>query len=337
MSTGWESRLAILRRDTEEKIIDPLRTHGWKASIDKEVENGEYLIVTAERGGHIHQVANMYSSATKNAVYKSLAAKVEHIYINGELYHLESYAFGIDTPVSTVGDFHSLLVEWNKNSTDGKFVADAPSFPFEVSPPTYQLLLSETPIDAIWLRLRQLASVTLARKLVETRAREAGKELDADALDAKAEGLAFALRNAIDYFRASDVQNISQRVLNRYYGSMSFALAEMLASPTGPTTLAEIEASTKQGHGLYTIDGEHEGLENIIVGLIATGVFPTWMKFLGLSVDNLPKKKAKIYSDLEKQVAGTWVTVEGLFARIPEVADLFIDIFDAKPAWVAPA
>jgi YaaC-like Protein len=31
-----------------------------------------------------------------------------------------------------------------------------------------------------------------------------------------------------------------------------------------------------------------------------------------------------------------WLTVESLVAHIPEVADLFIEIFDSKPAWIEP-
>jgi hypothetical protein len=278
----------------------------------------------------------MYTSATKNAVYKSLAPQVEHIFVNGELYRLESYAYGIDTQVSSVDDFHCILVNWNSASSDGKFAAANAISPIEARPPKHRILVSETPIEAIWLRLRQLASVTLARKLVETRATEAGITLDVGALNTKAEGLAFALRNAIDYFRMRDGQNVSQRVLNLYYGSMSFAFAEMLAAPTGPMALTEIEESTKQGHGLCTLDGEKEGLGHIVVSLIATGFFPSWLRFLGLPTDGFPRQKPKVYEDLRKQPASTWVTVEGLFAHIPEASDLFTDIFPSKPGWVTP-
>lgn len=336
MSTGWDQRLAILRRDAESKLLEPLRTHGWTVAIEREVENGEYLVITAERGGHRHRVAIMYTSATKNAVYKALATQAEHIFIKGDLYKLESYAYGIDTPVTSADDFQTLLVEWNDASSEGKFAPEIPLGEHTARKPKHRTLLSETPIEAIWLRLRQLSSVTLARKLVSARAREANVVFDADTLDTKAQGVAFALRNAIDYFQLRDSQNVSQRVLNLYYGSLSFAFAEMLAAPSGPATLADIEASTKQGHGLCTIDGEVEGLENLVVGVIASGFFPTWMKFLDVPTADFPSRKPRVYDDLKKQPADTWVTIEGLFARIPEVADLFADIFDGKPAWVTP-
>jgi hypothetical protein len=87
-------------------------------------------------------------------------------------------------------------------------------------------------------------------------------------LSSKAEGVAFALRNATDYFSASQTRNVSQRVLNLYYDTMAFAFAEMLASPAGPTSLAQIEEATKRGHGLYTIDGLTRDVEDLVVGIM---------------------------------------------------------------------
>lgn len=336
MSTGWESRLVILRQDSERKILAPLRTHGWTASVEREVEQGEYLIVKAERAGIEHQVAVMYTSGTANAVYRALVPQVEHIFINGELYKLESYAYGITTPISTANDFHTVLIGWNNASATGKFAPNTPGAPIEAQPPKHRLLLSEEPIEAIWLRLRQLTSMTLARKLVTTRAVNEGVPLDDAVVRAKAEGLAYSLRNASDYFRTRDGQNVSQRVLNLYYGSMAFAFAEMLAAPKGPASLADIEKITTQGHGLCTLDGEQEGLERVVVSTVATGFFASWMKFLGIPTETFPRQKPKVYADLARQSESSWVTVEALFARIPEVADLFLDIFASKPGWLTP-
>ena len=92
MNSGWEQRLHILKRDAEEKFLRPLHIHGWKAKIEQEVRQGEYLIISAERGGHSRLMALMYSSATENKIYKKLAEEVEHIFINSQLYHLESFA-----------------------------------------------------------------------------------------------------------------------------------------------------------------------------------------------------------------------------------------------------
>lgn len=335
MSERWDGRFAILLADAERKIIGPLRDHGWTIHSAAGVDAGEYLVIDAERSEQRHKVALLYTSATDNAVYKRLVTEVEHIYVRGQLYKVESYAYGITIPVTTLDTFHSQLLDWNAASATGKF-APGPDVKANAQPSKHRILLSETPIEAVWLRLRQLGSVTLARKLVETRAAEAAVKVDGVALAAKAEGLAFALRNATDYFHAREVRNVSQRVLNLYYGTMSFAFAEMLAAPNGPATLAEIEDSTKQGHGLFTVDGEKPGLEHIVVGVIATGFFSTWARFLGHSVEAFPKKKPKTYAEVSEQPATTWVTIEQLFARIPEISDLFFDVFDSKPAWLKP-
>jgi hypothetical protein len=336
MSRGWEGRLAILRRDTERLILDPMRTHGWTGTIEREVERGEYLVIVSERAGVKHRIAVMYTSGTAKAVYELLATQVEHIFVNGNLHEDDPSAYGITTPISTADDFYNVLIGWNSASSTGKFAPNPAPAPIAAQPPKHRTLLSEQPIEAKWLRLRQLTSIAVASKLVATRAANEDVPLEEAAIRAKAEGLAYCLRNASDYFRLRDVQNVSQRVLNLYYGSMSFASAEMLAAPTGPASLAEIEKITTQGHGLCTLDGEHEGLENLVVGTVATGFFASWMRFLNIPTGAFPKQKPKVYLDLGKQPRSTWHTVEELFARIPEVADLFLDIFTGKPAWVAP-
>lgn len=336
MSTGWEIRLGILRRNTEKKLLEPLQTHGWITAIEREVEHGEYLLVKAERAGVVHRVAVMYTSATDNAVYRALEPQVEHIFINGDLYQLESFADGIKTPIDKADDFHGVLIGWNNATATGKFAPNAQAVPIVAHPPKHRTLLSEQPIEAIWLRLRQLTSVSLARKLILARAANEGVALDDVVVRTKAEGLAYALRNAGDYFKLRDGQNVSQRVLNLYYGSMSFAFAEMLASPKGPAGLNDIEKMTAQGHGLCTLDGEQDGLEHIVVSTVPSGFFASWTKFLGIATVVFPNKKPKVYEDLGKQPPSSWHTVEALFARIPEVADLFLDIFPSKPEWITP-
>ncbi len=62
MAAGQVARMQILRNDAERKILDPLRTHKWVATIEREFDDG--LIIAAERGGHRHSVALIYTSAT---------------------------------------------------------------------------------------------------------------------------------------------------------------------------------------------------------------------------------------------------------------------------------
>jgi hypothetical protein len=333
---GQKARMDILRRDAERKIFEKLRTHNWSANIEREFADG--LIIAAERGGHRHAIALIYSSDTDNGVYKSLAAEVEHIFFNGPPYNVEQFTRGVTKPVGSVDDFHDALLEWNRTSADGKFAPDDEEKSTAAEPTILRprLLLADEPIEAIWLRLRQLQSVTLARKMIEARARTERVDLDADSLQSKAQGVAYALRNASDYFQAKDGQTFSQRVLNLYYGSLSFAFAEMLAAPRGAKALSDIEDSTKAGHGLYTVDGTSDGLEQIVVGVLASGFFPAWAKSIGAPITEFPKSKPRRFDDLASAPEHSWLTIEALFASIPELSDLFSNIFPSKPRWVMP-
>lgn len=333
---GQKARMDILRRDAERKIFEKLRTHNWSEKIEREFPDG--LVISTERGGHRHSIALIYSSATDNRVYKSLAAEVEHIFFNGEPYLVEQFTHGVTKPVGSVDNFHEVLLEWNRASADGKFAPDDHDKPTAAESTILRprFLLSEEPIEAIWLRLRQLQSVTLARKMIEARAAAEHAELDDDSLKSKAQGVAYALRNASDYFQARDGQPFSQRVLNLYYGSLSFAFAEMLAAPRGAKALSDIEDSTKAGHGLYTVDGQSDGLEQIVVGVLPSGFFPAWAKSIGTQITQFPESKPKRYSQLVSAPEHSWHTVEALFASIPELADLFSNIFAAKPRWLMP-
>lgn len=329
-------RLDILRRDAERKILAKLRTHNWSSIIEREFPDG--LIIAAERGGHRHTVALIYSSDTDNRIYKSLAAEVEHIFFNGQPYHVEQFTQGVTKPVGSADDFHQVLLEWNRTSAEGKFAPGDREKPPAVESTILRprFLLSDEPIEAVWLRLRQLQSVTLARKMIEARAVAEHVDLDADSLHSKAQGVAYALRNASDYFQARDGQTFSQRVLNLYYGSLAFAFAEMLADPHGAKALSDIEDSTKAGHGLYTVDGVSDGLEQIVVGVLPSGFFPAWAKSIGKPIRQFPEKKPRGHSQLASAPEHSWLTIEALFASIPELADLFSNIFAAKPRWIMP-
>jgi hypothetical protein len=335
---GWMQRLNILRQSAEQNVLRPLRTHGWEVTISDEAKAGEYIVLHASRGDTAKTAAILYSSATDNAVYKRLDGSVDAIFHQGQPYMLESFAAGISSPVRSMDDFQTTLIAWNRESSPGQFAPVSP-VAFEEQPQNWTVtkrLTSETPIDAIWARLSQLKSATLAQRAVARRAEQDGASIGRDEISSKGEGVAFALSNAADYFSAIDHNNLSQRILNLYYGTMSFAFAEMLAAPTGPLTLVELESITKKGHGLYTHDGIDDDLGNLAVGALSTGFFPNWVRAISEQSIAVAKRKPDGLVQLQATPAGSWHTLAQLFARVPEVSDLFEDVFDVLPAWVIP-
>lgn len=330
-------RAGILNRTAERFILDPLKTHGWTATTTPSTPVGEAMLITATRAGETHTVALLYSAYTASTRYVQLAKQAEHIFYQGDKEAHEQFSRGVKVPVSPASDFGATLLKWNSETTQGKFGPDDGVAAHEKSiAPPVRRLLAEEPIDAIWLRLRQLQSLTLARKLVIARAAGEGTTLGIEAVTAKAQGIAFALRNAADYFTARDMPNVSQRILNYYYGSMAFASAEMLARPSGAGNLAEIEKATVQGHGLYTIDGATGDLESMVVGGNSNGFFTTWLRTAGMAAPAFPQRKARNLDELKDLPVDSWVTIEQLFGSIPDLADLYADIFDSKPRWIKP-
>jgi hypothetical protein len=326
---GVELRLEILKKSADQQILKPLHTHGWSAIIESEHADGEYLIISATKSEVIHKVALMYTSATDNKYFRNLDKEVEQIYTNGALYMVESFAYGITTPVSPIDEFFPTLVAWNKQVTPSKL-----TFKEIKQKRAAKRITSERPIDGVWAHLSQLGSVKLAEKLIRERASGAAIELNTETIGTKAYGLAYSIRNAIDYFSITPNESINKRILSLYYGTLALAFSEMLAAPHGPTDLDEVEGMTKQGHGLFTVPPISDEFEKFNVGILATGFFSRWMAFLGYDTTNYPKAKPKSPSDLERLPSGTTTTIGQLFSTLPELGDLFQKVCDIAPSWV---
>ena len=53
---GIELRMGILHGAARQQMLGPLSSHGWVASIAGESEDGEYLVIDAEKSGKKHSV-----------------------------------------------------------------------------------------------------------------------------------------------------------------------------------------------------------------------------------------------------------------------------------------
>ena len=329
--TGAEHRMAILRDSIEQQIVKPFRTHGWTAEITQTVEDGEYLVVTATKLGVKKQVALLYSSATDNRVYKKLDAEIDRTFTNGDLYMPESFIYGLTKPVVPVDEFYSVVIGWNK-----ELFPAAAHTPIKPRPSNVRRIKAENPLMSVWARLDQFSSTHLAEKLILRRAREQNVTISPEAAKTKGEGLAFTLRNASDYFRSAQNESLNRKIIRLYYGTLALSFAEILASPSGPVDLDEIEGYTKQGHGLYTFGTQVRGFSEMIVGVLASGFLPRWAAFLGHDVRQFPTAKLKAEDGIEKLPEGAFCTVRDLFATLPELADLFAEVFYCEPSWIMP-
>lgn len=326
-------RLDHLRGEVVRVVLAPFRLHGWSAEIVREVDRGDYIEIAARRGAVATRIAVIYScSGISNARYKELSNEVDRIFFRGKPYMLDSFARGVTVPVEPLQDFFPFLVDLNRQVDPD---CSPPVVPRR--PPSILRLTAENPLDAVIARLQQFTSMTLARKLVERRAETEAIPLQTKVIASKAIGIAYSMRGALDYVVSTPRDALNKRVLGLYYGTMALAQAEMLASPSGPIDLDQVEGMTRYGHGLYVLPTPQGGFADLHVGVLNGGFFPKWMKFLGHNISGYPQRKPRSASDIDEVPTSMACLLRDLFASMPEIEDLFAEVFGGAPGWVSVA
>ena len=283
-------RLYLLRREVEQKLLIPFRLHGWCAKIVREVDHDDCIEIVAKRGAVATRIAVHYSSSgISNASYRDLSKRVDRIFFNGQPYELDSFANGVTIPVEPLDDFFPFLLDLNKQVEPDRSRPDIRRRPSAV-----RRLTAENPLDAVVARLQQFTSDTLARKLVQRRAETESVALTPEAMAAKATAIAYSMHSALDYIVSTPRDPLNRRVLGLYYGTMALAQAEMLASPSGPINLDEVEAMTRHGHGLYTLAAPNGGFADLHVGVLAKRLFT--------GVDEVPEARHLRLSEEEAEI-----------------------------------
>lgn len=326
-------RLSILRTEVDQNVLKPFQSHGWSAKIIREIDHEDCIEITAKRNDVSTRIAVLYSSSgISHTQYRELSTRVDYIFFSGQPYMLEEFASGATVPVESLDDFFQFLVNLNKRVEPDR---SPPILPRK--PGTIRRLTAENPLHAVVTRLQQFASNKLAAKLVERRAAAEGATMPREIIARKATGIAYSMRSALDYILSTSNERLNRRVLSLYYGAMAFAQAEMLASPSGPIDLHQVEGMTKQGHGVYTLVMPAGGFADLRVGVLASGFLPQWMNFLGHDTSLYPRKRPRSPGDLDKIPTEMVCSLRDLFASMPEIDDLFYEVFGGPPRWVSVA
>ena len=330
-NTSANPRLNLLRREVEQTVLKPFRSHGWSANIVREIDSDDCIEIAADKGPVNTRLAVLYSSSgISNAEYKELSKRVDHIFFNGQPYMLDAFARGVSVPVEPLGDFFLFLVDLSKRIEPDRSPSVMPHKAVNV-----RRLTAENPLKAVITRLQQFTSEKLAAKLIERRAATEGTPIPPETITSKATGIAYSMRGALDYLASTSSDKLNIRVLGLYYGTMALAQAEMLASPAGPIDLDEVEGMTKYGHGIYALPIQKGGFADLRVGVLATGFLPQWMKFLGRDTSDYHKRRPKSQEDLKKVPPNMVCSLRDLFASMPEIDDLFAEVFGGPPRWVS--
>lgn len=191
-------------------------------------------------------------------------------------------------------------------------------------------ILSENPIEQIWLHLSKWESKTLALRLIRERARQGGVFLDDERADAKAQGLAYCLRNAREYLRDPEA-SWNKRLLNGYYGLMSLVGAIMIADPASDYDLAKFELAAKMGHGLNNVDDPAAAFPDAQkVYVTEDGLLVRYLASLGVGNRDLKLGRKDAERALHTQDPRL-MSLDTLLASIPELHDLYFDVTGRRP------
>jgi len=330
-STPTNPRLEILREEVERTVLKPFRTHRWTITDIREFERGDIIKISATKATEIIRIAVLYSSSgISKECYSTLAEEVDQIFFSGQSDRLDSFESGREISVEPLGYFFPFLVRINKLVEPDR----SPIVPKRRSK-KFKRLISENPLEVILTRLQQFTSVKLAATLVKKRAESEEVTLPHEVIDSKAMGVAYSMRSALDYITSSSTDRLNRRILSLYYGTMAFAQAEMLADPNGASNLAEVERMTDEaGHGLFAFRIPDEGFSGLRIGMLRNGFLPQWAKFLGYDINLYCPNKARSQEKFEKLPKFATCSLRDLFASMPEIADLFAEVFGGSPKWI---
>lgn len=315
--------MGILKQEIDSRMKEAFDAHGWVYEITETVADGEAFIITVSKRGERRQIALLYPYATSNRVYRRLDGRVDTFVIQGGIQGPNSFTQGVTKPIITLGNLNRILLEWDAQLPDSIQDKEAPSI--EAHQEALGLIMSENPLEQIWTRIAGLRSRKIAENILRIRYEQEGKAVPDSVLSTKAEGISFSMQNSFDYFRTAQSQSLTQKILNLYYGTVAFMIAETLVNDTKQKSLSDIEDVTKQGHGLYTVDTGDSPLD-FVTGVIQSGLFSSWLRSRNFQTDSFPPKKPRKKADLIDIASDYYFDLPSLFSRIPELKSLLFTI-----------
>lgn len=326
--SGKQQRINILKQNYDSRLAELLDDHNWEHTIEKEEEDGEYLLITITKNNINKKFALLYSQSTNKTVYKRIENEADACIINSLEFDVNNF-FSKDfaKPIMTADNLLSILRDWNHEA--GQDNKNKEDYIIDHSIPDVEHLQAETVSEQVWMMIKALKSIEVCKNFLRKRY----KDISSEKLEERAQGIAFLIQNACDYFEKSASTNFTQRLLNLYYGTLSFIEAELLATSEHYSTLKSVENITKHGHGLYTLlSEEYYNPNNLCIGVLGKnkGLFPTFLENRGYQIDTFPEQKHKI----EELPCENCFSFNSILNRIPELCSLMrIVDTDYKPGF----
>jgi hypothetical protein len=119
---GEMLRKAILSEDCMRDLVRPLRDAGWSVDVNEPDAEALYMTVAASSGKRRFSVALLYSCATDNNIYRTLAETSTAILYRGSPYQQESFARGVAVYVGPVLGWQPPRARWSWEFLWGKIL-----------------------------------------------------------------------------------------------------------------------------------------------------------------------------------------------------------------------
>lgn len=312
MSAEYNPRVDILMDTIEKNFNTIAQGLGWTISRSAAHNDNSYAEVTVSRDAVSHRFGYLYSQSTAQAVYRQLELTAEAVFVQGMGFDpSNSFSRDCKIPVLPDSDFLYVMTDWNM-----EFLGVEPSQEGSVKEERETLrIIEEDPIQQIYAHLQSLTSRTVANQAVMYHAGRDGLTFTDDVVSAKAKGVSYLVQNAIDYYDNAATRNMTQRLLNLYYGTIALMEAEMLISGEQYSMLSEIEQITKSGHGMTTF-GDAGSLKDFNIGVLDKGLFQAWLSHRGIDVSGFPDSRRRA------ETSELQISLDELLQHIPELQNI---------------
>ncbi len=314
LDTGFQARMEVLKGEINNHIKPLLDGHGWTWEIESIHKEGDgFLIIKIEKNSIIKKFGIIYGQQVSKDIYSYIQNVADACLIYSMTFDSNcSFSRNFTKPLMLIKEFLNILKDWNKEcETD---VAE-PYHPKEYKIPSNVHLSAENPSEQCWMLINSLKSTEICKRYISQRF----ENLPFEVINSKAEGISFLIQNVSDYYSIAQSQNITQRLLNLYYGTLSFMEADILMNSIEYNDLQSVESITKHGHGLCTfIPEENYSMEKLYTCLLKQGLFAEWLKVHGYDVTNFRESRVKKTND----IGDYCYTFNSILSRLPELAVL---------------
>lgn len=316
----------------------------WKIVQENDEKTDRYYIFRLEKNGAEHRFGFLQNQSSNRHYYEELSNRVEFILVGDSSYNSDSpHSKGCRVPVIPSDEFIFLLTDWNMEMEGEDADETRESEETEIDEEerkkdkrkTYEEktihIIEENPIEQIYTQLRALTSNTIVEGIIKRHSKNKELFISEEMVKNKAKGVTYLIQNAIDYYDNASTQNMTQRMLNLYYGSIAFMEAEMLIYGDDYSDLESIEKITKNGHGLRTF-GEARNLTDFKVGVNNKGLFYAWLKHRNIDVSDFPTSWDKC------KKSNFLISLELLLSHIPELQNIMMETDKMyKPYFLFPS